>query len=52
MVLFKYSFSYLIVMGRQLIQELFDAVFLSWAVNVGNLILRQAGEVQLDLQSQ
>lgn len=38
-------------MGRQLIQELFDAVFLSWAVNIGNLILWQTGEVQLDLQS-
>lgn len=36
-------------MGRQLVQELLDAVFLSRTVHIGNLVLRQAGEIQLDL---
>jgi len=41
--------AYLIVVGWQLIEKLFDSVFLSRAVNVRDLLLWQAGEIQLDL---
>lgn len=41
--------SYLIVMRRQLIQELFDSELLSGTVNIRDLVLWQTGEVQLDL---
>lgn len=40
---------YLIIMGWQLIQKLFNSVFLSRAVNIRDLLLWQAGEIQLDL---
>lgn len=43
------SISYLIVMWRQLIQELFDSELLSGTVNIRDLVLRQTGEIQLDL---
>lgn len=36
-------------MGWQLIEELFNSVFLSRAVDVRDLLFRQAGEIQLDL---
>lgn len=44
------SISYLIVMWRQLIQELFDSELLSGTVNIRDLVLRQTGEIQLDLE--
>lgn len=40
---------YLIVMWWQLIKELSDPVFLSWAVDIRHLLLWQAGKVDLDL---
>lgn len=36
-------------MGWQLIEKLFNSVFLSRAVNVRDLLFWQAGEIQLDL---
>lgn len=42
--------SYLIIMGRELVEELLDSVLLSGAVHVGNLLLRQGREVQLHLE--
>lgn len=41
--------AYLIVMGRELMEQLFDAVFLSWAVHVGHLVLRQGTVVVMNL---
>lgn len=42
--------SHLIVMGRELMEQLLDAVFLSWAVHVGHLVLRQGAVVVMNLQ--
>lgn len=36
-------------MWWQLIQELLDSKLLPWTVHVGDLILRQTREIQLDL---
>lgn len=44
------SDSHLIVMGRELMEQLFDAVFLSWAVHIGHLVLRQGAVVLMDLR--
>lgn len=41
--------SHLIVMGRELMEQLFDAVFLSWAVHIGHLVLRQGAVVLMNL---
>lgn len=41
--------SHLIIVWWQLIQELLDSELLSWTVDVGDLILRQTREIQLDL---
>lgn len=41
--------SHLIVVGRELMEQLFDAVFLSWAVHVGHLVLRQGAVVLMNL---
>lgn len=42
-------FLYLIVMWRELVQELPDPVLLSRTVDVRNLLLGKAGEIHLDL---
>lgn len=36
-------------MGRQLLQELANSVFLSYAIQEGNLVFGQAGEILMDL---
>lgn len=41
--------SHLIVVGRELMEQLFDAVFLSWAVHIGHLVLRQGAVVLMNL---
>lgn len=41
--------SHLVVVGWKLIEELLDSELLSGAVHVGDLLLGQAGEIQLDL---
>ena len=41
--------AHLIVMGRELMEQLFDAVFLSWAVHIGHLVLRQGAVVLMNL---
>lgn len=41
--------SHLIVVRRELMEQLFDAVFLSWAVHIGYLVLRQGAVVLMDL---
>lgn len=41
--------SHLIVVGRELMEQLFDAVFLSRAVHIGHLVLRQGAVVLMDL---
>ena len=40
-----------IVMGRQLVQQLLDAVLLAYGVDVGHLVIRQRGEVEVDLHT-
>lgn len=42
--------SHLIVVGRELMEQLFDAVFLSWAVHIGHLVLRQGAVVLMNLR--
>ena len=42
--------SHLIVVGRELVEQLFDAVFLSWAVHIGHLVLRQGAVVLMNLR--
>lgn len=39
------KYSHLIIMRWQLIEELLDSEFLSRTVDIGDLILRQAGEI-------
>ena len=39
-----------VVVGRELVEELLDAVFLPHAVDVGYLVVRQSGEVEMDLE--
>ena len=41
--------AHLIVMGRELMEQLFDAVFLSWAVHIGHLVLGQGAVVLMNL---
>lgn len=41
--------SHLIVMGWELMEQLFDAVFLSWAVHIGHLVLGQRAVVLMNL---
>lgn len=43
--------SHLIVVGRELMEQLFDAVFLSWAVHIGHLVLRQGAVVLMNLSN-
>lgn len=40
---------HLIIVGGKLVEELLDSELLSRTVHVGDLLLRQAGEIQLDL---
>lgn len=42
--------THLIVVGRELIEQLFDPVFLPWAVHVGHLVLRQGAVVLMNLR--
>lgn len=44
--------SHLVVVWRELMEQLFDAVFLSWAVDVGHLVLRQRAVVMINLHTQ
>ena len=37
--------SYLIIVWGKLVEKLFNSQLLSWTVDVGNLVLRQTGEV-------
>lgn len=41
--------SHLIVVGRELMEQLFNAIFLSWAVHIGHLVLRQGAVVLMNL---
>lgn len=41
--------AHLIVMGRELMEQLFDAIFLSWAVHIGHLVLGQGAVVLMNL---
>ncbi len=43
-------YSYLIIMRGKLVEELLDSKLLSWTVHIRDLILRQTGEIQLDLE--
>ncbi len=38
-----------VVVRRELVQQLLDAVFLPHAVDVGHLVVRQGGEEEVDL---
>ena len=38
-----------IIVRRQLLEQLLDPIFLSHRVDVGHLVVRQGGEVQVDL---
>lgn len=42
---------HLIVVWRQLIEQLLDSKLFTGAVHVGDLLLRQTGEIQLDLRT-
>lgn len=42
--------SHLIVVGWELVEQLFDAIFLSWAVHIGHLVLRQGAVVLMNLR--
>ena len=42
--------SHLIVVGRELMEQLLDAVLLSWTVHIRHLVLRQAVVVLMDLR--
>lgn len=42
--------SHLIVVGWELMEQLFDAIFLSWAVHVGHLVLGQRAVVLMNLR--
>lgn len=42
--------SHLIVVGWELMEQLFDAVFLSWAVHIGHLVLGQGAVVLMNLR--
>lgn len=44
--------SHLIVVRRELMEQLFDAVFLSWAVHIGYLVLRQGAVVLMNLSDE
>lgn len=44
-------FPHLIVVWWQLIEQLLDSELFTGAVHIGDLILRQTGEIQLDLQT-
>lgn len=43
--------SHLVVVWGELMEQLFDAVFLSWAVHVGHLVLRQRAVVMINLHA-
>ena len=39
-----------IIMGRELVQQLLDTIFLSNRVNIGHLVIWQSGEIKVDLE--
>ena len=39
-----------IIVGRQLLEELLDAIFLPHRVNIRNLVVWQGGEVEVNLE--
>ena len=39
-------------MRRELVEELLDPIFLPHRVNVGDLVIRQGGEVEVNLPDQ
>lgn len=41
--------SHLIVVWWELMEQLFNAIFLSWAVHIGHLVLRQGAVVLMNL---
>lgn len=43
--------SHLVVVWRELMEQLFDAIFLSWAVHVGHPVLRQRAVVMINLHT-
>lgn len=43
--------SHLVVVWRELMEQLFDAVFFSWTVHVGHLVLRQRAVVMINLHT-
>ena len=44
------KYSHLIIVWWKLVEELLDSKLLSGTVHIGDLILRQTGEIQLDLE--
>ena len=44
------KYSHLIIMWWELVEELLDSKLLSRTVHIGDLILGQTGEIQLDLE--
>lgn len=45
------NISHLIIMWWQLVEELLDSELLSRTVHIGDLVLRQTGEIQLHLKT-
>ena len=48
----KVSLPHFIVMRRELVEELLDPIFLPHRVNVGDLVIRQGREVEVNLPDQ
>ena len=46
------SLPHFIVMRRELVEELLDPIFFPHRVNVGDLVIRQGGEVEVNLPDQ
>ena len=46
------SLPHFIVMRRELVEELLDPIFLPHRGNVGDLVIRQGGEVEVNLPDQ
>ena len=46
----RISLPVLVVVRRELVQQLLDPVLLPQGVDVGDAVLRKAGEVQVDLE--
>ena len=48
----RVSLPHFIVMRRELVEELLDPIFLPHRVNVGDLVIRQGREVEVNLPDQ